>query len=209
MRRTKSKKSAPATPAPPLPESGAVIGYARVSTDEQSLDMQVSALNKFGCQRILFETISGARKDRPELNKAILLLRPGDTFVIWKLDRLGRTVVDILNKVQHITEEIGARLVILTQNIDTTTSMGRAMIQLLGVFAELERELTRERTRAGMQRRREKGLRMGREPVLSPEKVERAQKMRDDGESIATIAAELGCSPGTIRKWTVAPELPR
>lgn len=190
-----------------MPESGAVVGYARVSTDEQNLDMQVAALNKFGCHRIMFETISGAKKDRPELNNAIQMLRRDDTFVIWKLDRLGRSVMDILKKVEHITETIGARLVILTQNIDTTTSMGRAMIQLLGVFAELERELTRERTRAGMQRRKERGFRLGRQPVLSPEQIKHAQEMRDAGDPITEIAATIGCAPGTIRKWTTAPEL--
>ena len=124
------------------------IGYARVSTKEQNLSLQMDALNREGCKRIFQEKISGAKADRPELRKMIDQLREGDVIVTWKLDRLGRSIRDLINLVNEIQDK-GAGLKSLNDSIDTTTPQGKLTFLLFASLAEVERHIIRERTKAG------------------------------------------------------------
>lgn len=205
MRRRKRRQSALPEPAAALPDEGAVIGYARVSTEDQSVDMQIAALQRAGCHRIFHEKISGVRAKRPQLDTALGMLRRGDVFVVWKLDRLGRSVLDLLRKVEHI-EGVGATLRVLTQGIDTSNAVGRLMLQLLSAMAEFERALTQERTMAGVARRKARGLPVGRQPVMSEAEMAEAQRLRDAGWSVRDLADKFGRAPNTINRWTVDPE---
>ncbi len=136
-----------------------LIGYARVSTEDQKLDLQKDALVSAGCDRIFEDRASGARTERPGLREALSHLRPGDTLVIWKLDRLGRTTHQLVGLLEQF-EQDGVKLRSLQDGIDPSTSMGKAMLQIGAVFAEMERNLIRERTRAGLAAARARG-RMG------------------------------------------------
>lgn len=138
------------------------MGYARVSTEDQSLELQTRALIAAGVDpaHIYEEKLSGAKKNRPELDLAIKELRPGDTLVVWRLDRLSRSIRDLHRRVEMI-EEAGANLKSLTEHFDFTTAVGKLMLNMLAVMAEFERQLTIERTRAGMAVLREKGHRLG------------------------------------------------
>ncbi|MEL7485216.1 MAG: recombinase family protein, partial [Planctomycetota bacterium] len=128
---------------------GLVLGYARVSADQQSTQAQVRALKKAGAKRIYEEEASGGRWDRPELHRLLDQLRQGDTVVVWKLDRLSRSLKDLLSILERI-DAAGAGFRSLTEAIDTTSPAGRMMMQMLGAFAEFEREMVRERTRSGL-----------------------------------------------------------
>ena len=144
-----------------------LIGYARVSRgDDQSNKAQSKALTDAGCQRIFKEEASGGRWERPELHRMLDQLRQGDVVVVWKLDRLSRSLKDLLSIMEKI-DAAGAGFQSLTEAIDTTTPAGRMMMQMVGVFAEFEREMIRERTRAGLERARKKGRHPGRKPKLS------------------------------------------
>ena len=143
-----------------------LIGYARVSTGDQDTALQERALREAGCERIFLERASGARWDRPELQRLLDQLRPGDVVVVWKLDRLTRSLSDLLRIMEKMgAADAGFRCV--TQALDTTTPAGRAMMQMVGVFAEFERELIRERRLAGLASAREKGRIGGRPPKVS------------------------------------------
>lgn len=190
-------------PLPPMPQTGAVIGYARVSTEDQSADMQIAALEKYGCHRIFTENVSGVAKRRPQLDAALNLLREGDTLVIWKLDRLGRSAAELWDLVSRLTKDQGVRLVSLTQQLDTSTVMGRAMIQFMAIFAEMELEHTRERTIEGLRRKKERGEPVGRKRILTDAQIEAAQKLRNSGMSVADLAIEFNVSKPTIRNYTV------
>ena len=131
------------------------IGYARVSTLDQKLELQISGLEKYGCERI-FEEKKSAAKERPELDKMVAQLRKGDVVVVWKLDRLGRSLRHLVNLVGSF-KEMGVQFVSLNDNIDTTTSQGRLMFNLFATFAEFERELISERTKAGLANARAHG----------------------------------------------------
>ena len=180
------------------------IGYARVSTDEQNLDLQLDALRKAGCkdEDICFEKVSAASAKRPKLKEAIFFLHPGDTFVVWKLDRVARSLSDLLNKLEQI-EEAGAGFMSLTENIDTTTPAGRFMMQIMGAMAEFERNIIRERTKAGMAAARARGVKPGREQLLSAAEVKHAQKLRKQGYSPKEICEHFGVSRTTINNYTV------
>ena len=130
--------------------SGHKIGYARVSTREQNLDLQTDALRKAGCTRIFEETMSGAKRERPQLNSALDYLRAGDTLVVWKLDRLGRSVKDLVELVGEL-EKRGVHFQSVTDNIDTSTPAGRFFFHVMASLAQMERELLVERTRAGLE----------------------------------------------------------
>lgn len=187
-----------------LPVEGAVIAYARVSTAEQSLDMQIQAFARFSPHRVISEKVSAAADKRPALERALGTLRHGDTFVVWKLDRLARSLPDLLRRVDHI-EKIGAKLVSVTESIDTSTPAGRLLFHVLGALAQFERDLIRERTASGMKAARERGIKLGREPML-PEKTRKAmQRDRDRGMSLRQLALKYHCSGGTVQKWTQAP----
>ena len=168
-----------------------LIGYARVSKlDEQTTLAQVQELKRAGCKRIYQENASGGRWDRPELHKALEQLRDGDVFVVWKLDRLSRSLKDLLIILERITQA-GAGFRSLTENIDTTTPAGRMLLQMLGAFAEFERSMVRERTRLGLQAARERGRVGGRSPKLTPHQRAEAVKMVASGQTSAAEAARL------------------
>jgi DNA invertase Pin-like site-specific DNA recombinase len=167
------------------------VGYARVSKlDQQTTLAQVQELKRAGCKRIYQENASGGRWDRPELHKALEQLRDGDVFVVWKLDRLSRSLKDLLTILERITEA-GAGFRSLTENVDTTTSAGRMLMQMLGAFAEFERSMVRERTRLGLQAARERGRVGGRKPVLKVNQQTEIIKMVNSGAKSAAEAARL------------------
>ncbi len=183
-----------------------LIGYARVSTEEQSLEMQIDRLIAAGVPRdhIAVEKVSAARAVRPALDALMASLRPGDTLVVWKMDRIARSLVDLLSKMDRIKAS-GASFRSLTEQIDTSTPGGRLIFHVLGALAEFERDLIKERTRTGVKAAMARGVRFGVEPKLSGKQVEQAQKQRDRGDSIRLIASRFGVSHNTIRNWTVGP----
>ena len=177
-----------------------LIGYARVSTDDQDTAIQEAALKQAGCERIYTEKASGGRWDRPELHRALEQLRPGDVTVVWKLDRLSRSLKDLLHVMDRI-ELAKAGFRSITEAIDTTTPAGRMMMQMLGAFAEFERAITRERTRAGLDAARQKGRIGGRRSKLNQEQKEEARRMVASGEkSAADVARLFNVHPSTISR---------
>jgi len=154
------------------------IGYARVSTPEQSLTMQKYALKKAGCEKIFSDTASGVKSVRAGLEKALEHLRPGDTLVVWKLDRLGRSLKDLISIVKSLQEKkIG--FLSLQETIDTTTSGGKLIFHVFSALAEFERDVIRERTNAGLQAARARGRMGGRPFLLAPKSVARLKKLYD------------------------------
>src|SRR3954464_8551619 len=147
-----------------------LLGYARVSKSDDSQDTaaQVSALKSAGCKRVFEDKASGGRWDRPELHRLLDQLRAGDTLVVWKLDRLSRLLKDLLHILERV-EAVGARLRSLTEAVDTSGPAGRMLMQMLGSFAEFERAMIRERTRAGLKAATGRGRKGGRQPKLTPE----------------------------------------
>ena len=179
------------------------IGYARVSTGEQTLDLQLDALAKAGCQKVFEETASGAKADRPVLAEALAYLRPGDALVVWRLDRLGRSLKHLIETVEKL-EAMGVGFQSTTEAIDTTTSGGKLVFYIFGALTESERTLIRERTRAGLKAARARGRQGGRPMVLSEEKRRMAQALRDDpSQSIAAICKTLGITRTTFYRDTV------
>src|SRR3982751_5607452 len=153
------------------------IGYARVSTDDQDTAVQVAALKKAGCERIYREKASGGRWDRPELHRLLDQLRKGDVLVVWKLDRLSRSLRDVLTIMERLGES-GSGFRSLTEAIDTTTPAGRMMMQMVGAFAEFERAMLKERTKAGLDAARQHGRVGGRRKKLD------AGQRRGSAESV-------------------------
>jgi DNA invertase Pin-like site-specific DNA recombinase len=168
-----------------------LIGYARVSKiDQQDTRAQVKALKEAGCRRIFEEHASGGRWERPQLHRALDQLRENDVLVVWKLDRLSRSLKDLL----HILEQIAkanAGFRSLTEHVDTTTPAGRMMLQMLGAFAEFERSMVRERTRMGLRAARERGRVGGRRPKLTAHQRTEAIKMVNSGAKSAAEVARL------------------
>lgn len=154
-----------------------IIGYARVSTAIQNLDLQIEALKKAGCEKIFQEKISGATKERPELNTMLAHLRAGDVIVVWKLDRLGRSLKNIIDLVLQLNEK---QVIIkgLTDGVDTSTPNGRLFLNIMASLAEYERELIRERTNAGLSSARARGRTGGRPKGLKAETVAKLKVMR-------------------------------
>ena len=175
-----------------------LLGYARVSkADDQDTAAQVSALKAAGCTRVYEETASGGRWDRPELHRLLDHLRDGDALVVWKLDRLSRSLKDLL----HILEKIdaaGATFRSLTEAVDTTGPAGRMMMQMLGSFAEFERAMVRERTRAGIDAARARGRVGGRRPKFTTEQRSEIIAMLAAGKSAADIARLFRVHRATI-----------
>ncbi len=176
-----------------------ILGYARVSTTDQDATLQHDALTEAGCERLYTDQASGGRWDRPELHKLLDGLREGDIVVVWKLDRLSRSLKDLLVLLERI-EEAGAGFKSITEAIDTTTAAGRMMTQMLGAFAEFERQMIRERTRAGLAAAKKKGRVGGRPPKLTPEQKDAVIKMLDDGTRQADIARIFNVHPATISR---------
>lgn len=179
---------------------GLLIGYARVSTADQSLDLQLDELRRAGCdpERIYTDVASGARDDRPGLKLTLEVLRRGDTLVVWKLDRLGRSLRHLIETVAGL-EQRGVGLRVLREAIDTTTPGGRLFFHMIGALAEFERDLIRERTMAGLVAARARGRNGGRPKVLSASKLAQARAlMADKSISIKEICETLGVSKTTL-----------
>lgn len=174
------------------------IGYARVSTADQNPQLQLDALNGAGCERLFTEYASGAHRDRPELTATLSYARPGDLLVVWKLDRLARSLSQLL-ATSELLERKGVGLMSITEQIDTSTPGGRLVFQLFGGLAEFERSLLRERTLAGLAAARAAGRKGGRPPVLSPEGRNAARAMlASDNLTVVQIAKTLGVSDSTL-----------
>jgi DNA invertase Pin-like site-specific DNA recombinase len=177
------------------------IGYARVSTGEQKLVLQKDALDEAGCERIYEEKTSGSSKSRPELERCLDSLREGDTLVVWRLDRFGRSLKDLVQKMDSL-EEKGVDFVSLTEGIDTTTAQGKLTFHIFGALAEFERELARERTMAGLRAARERGRVGGRPRALDEEEIPQVQAlMKKDDVSTADICERFGISKATLYRY--------
>lgn len=175
-----------------------LIGYARVSTVDQNLDLQRNALTEAGCERIFTEQMSGAVADRPELMAAIGYARSGDTLVVWKLDRLARSVKQLIDTVENLRgRRIGFRS--LTEALDTTTAQGRLVFHMFGALAEFERSLIHERTRAGLSAAKKAGRTGGRPPKLTDDDIRAAKAMLTNPDiGVASVAHRLGVSLATL-----------
>ena len=182
-----------------------LIGYARVSRgDDQSNDAQLRALDAAGCRRTFHETASGGRWDRPQLQDMLAQLREGDVVVVWKLDRLSRSLKDVLHIMDRIAQA-GAGFRSITEAIDTTTAAGRMMMQMLATFAEFERAMIRERTTAGLASARAQGRIGGRRPKLTPaQREEIAQSVTSGRKSGADMARLYGVSEPTASRIVAA-----
>ena len=179
------------------------IGYARVSTKDQNLALQRDALLKEGCRPIFEEKQSGAKSDRPELRRMIDQLREGDTVIIWKLDRLGRSLRDLVNLVTEIQEK-GAGLKSLHDSIDTTTAQGKLTFHLFAALAEFEREIIAERTRAGLESARARGRKGGRPKGLSKKAQDKAMiaaTLYKQGKAVSDISEHLHISKSTLYRY--------
>lgn len=169
-----------------------------MSTQDQNADLQEDALSGAGCEKVFTDKASGAQADRPQLEAALSYLREGDVLVVWRLDRLGRSLKHLITVVSDLEDrDVGFRS--LTESIDTTTSAGKLIFHVFAALAEFERDLIRERTKSGLEAARARGRKGGRKPSLSPKKIEVARKMYADGDStVAEIARVLGVSRATI-----------
>src|SRR5271168_4133335 len=186
---------------PALSSNGARVGYTRVSTVAQTLDQQNDALAAAGVTRTFSDTMSGARDDRPGLAALMDYVREGDTVVVWKLDRLGRNTLGILETVKALTDR-GVTLVSVTDGIDSSTAAGRMMIGVLGSLAEYERELIKERTALKRQTSRANGTKFGRpRKVDDAEYIRTAKRMKLDGHTGRDIAKYLGVSRATLYRY--------
>jgi DNA invertase Pin-like site-specific DNA recombinase len=175
-----------------------LIGYARVSTDQQNHALQLDALRQAGCERVFVEIGSGSRADRPELAKALDIARAGDTIVCWRLDRLARSLRHLIDLSEQLQQrDIALRSV--TESIDTSTPSGRFLFNVLGAVGEMEREIIIERTRAGLAAAVARGRRGGRPPALDEIKMRAARAMLASGTmSAAEVARQVGCAPSTL-----------
>lgn len=175
-----------------------LIGYARVSSPEQRLDLQLDALGRAGCERLFTDQASGGRQERPALIAAKSHLRRGDTLVVWKLDRLGRSVRHLVELVAEL-EQAGVHFASLTDGIDTATPAGRFFFHVMAALAEMERDLIRERTKAGLQAAKARGRLGGRRPKLSPQQLAHAKKLLADPETTgAEVAETFGIARSTL-----------
>jgi DNA invertase Pin-like site-specific DNA recombinase len=178
-----------------------LVGYARVSTLDQNLDLQFDALKEAGCEKIFTEKASGAKSDRPELNKALEFIRSGDTLVVWKLDRLGRSIRQLIDTV-NILNERGIGLRSLKESIDTATSSGKLVFHIFCALAEFERDVIRERTHAGLAAARARGRKGGRKKAITPDKFSMALGLYQKRElSVDTICENLGVNRRTFYNY--------
>lgn len=171
---------------------GTMIGYARVSTPDQKLDLQIDALRAASCGKIFTDVASGAKAQRPGLDEALTYLREGDTLVVWKIDRLGRSVSHLIRIVDELRERGVSFRSLKDAAIDTTTASGKLVFNLFAVLADFERELIRDRTNAGLAVARARGRNGGRRPVITPAKLARAQKLMKTGLTAREAAAAIG-----------------
>jgi len=174
------------------------IGYARVSTDDQNAELQIDALKDAGCMKVFTDKASGSLANRPELDRMIDQLRPDDVVVVWRLDRLGRSLKNLIALVEDLAD-LGVGFRSLSESIDTTTANGKLFFSLMGALAEFERDLIRERTMAGLTAARARGRVGGRPPKMTADKVKVAQDMYASREyTVDAIAKTLGVSRKTI-----------
>jgi DNA invertase Pin-like site-specific DNA recombinase len=178
-----------------------LIGYARISTDDQNLALQHDALTAAGCEKIYEDRISGARAERPGLALAMEVARAGDTLIVWRLDRLGRSLKDLITLAERLEQrKVGLRS--LKEALDTTSSGGRLVFHMFGALAEFERDLIRERTQAGLSAARARGRLGGRPKLLTPEKRRLAVQLYQAKEhSIAEICRLMGISKPTLYSY--------
>lgn len=177
---------------------GHALGYARVSTGEQDAGLQQDALKAAGCYRIFTDTASGSLQSRPELDKVLDQLRPGDTLVVWRLDRLGRSIRHLIDQLDALQER-GIEFRSLQDNIDTSSSGGRLVFHIFASLAEFERDLIRERTNAGLEAARARGRTGGRPPLLTEDQLRTARKLYEQQDmTVAQIGKVLGVSRTTI-----------
>lgn len=175
-----------------------LVGYARVSTQDQNTALQLDALKAAGCEKLFVEKASGASRDRPELKAAVDYVRSGDTLVVWKLDRLARSLRQLIDTVAML-EERGIGLRSLTEAIDTTTAGGRLVFHIFGSLAEFERGVIRERTKAGLSAARARGRVGGRPVKLTGDDLKAAKALLGDPTiTVADVAKRLGVSPATL-----------
>jgi len=177
-----------------------LIGYARVSTQDQDAAAQIAALKTAGCELVFQDKASGGRWDRPELQRLLGQLRQGDVLVVWKLDRLSRALQDVLALMEKVTQA-GAGFRSLTEAIDTTSPGGRMMMQIVGTFAEFERAMLRERTRHGLDAARQQGRIGGRRPKLKTHQQQEIVQLVNSGQKTAADAARLfNVHPATVSR---------
>ena len=182
-----------------------LIGYSRVSTKDQDLSLQNEALQAAGCDRIFEDHISGTKAKREGLDQAFEVLRENDSLVVWKLDRLGRSVKDLVAIVGGL-EKRGVHFKSLTDNIDTSTSSGRFFFHVMASLAQMERELMVERTRAGLEAAKKRGRVGGRKRSMTESKIESARRLLADGSPSKDVARDLGVSVPTLYRWLPAGE---
>src|SRR3954447_24757731 len=174
------------------------VGYGRVSSSGQNLDLQRDALTKAGCERIFEEHASGAQRERPQLAAALSYMRPGDTLVVWRLDRLARSLRRLIETVEDL-ERRGIGFVSITEAIDTSTPGGRLTFHVFAALAEFERTLIRERTIAGLEAARARGRRGGRPPALDADRLMVARALLKDGRlTVKQVAAQVGVAVSTL-----------
>jgi DNA invertase Pin-like site-specific DNA recombinase len=178
-----------------------LIGYGRVSTGEQNLNLQIDALKQAGCEQVYTDEMSGAKTERPGLQKVWLYLREGDTLVVWRLDRLGRSLKDLVQKVEDLQRRgVGFRS--LQESIDTTSSVGKFQFHVFSALAEFERDLIRDRTMAGLRSARARGRTGGRKRALDDEQVKLASKLMKNPEvSVKEICRTLRVSRTTLYRY--------
>src|SRR4051812_46253891 len=172
-----------------------LIGYARVSTLDQTLALQQDALTVAGCEQLYTDTASGSVTDRPGLAQALSHLRSGDTLVVWRLDRLGRSLAHLIDTIRELQERgVGFRS--LQEQIDTTTSGGKLIFHVFGALAEFERDVIRERTHAGLAAARRRGRLFGRPKMLTPQQVKQLRSLsKDERHTVAEVCGDLGVFP--------------
>lgn len=186
--------------------TGLKIGYARVSTDDQELRLQRDALTRAGCHNIYEEHASASKvRRRPELEKALIDLRPNDVLVVWRLDRLGRDMRELIRLLDRI-REAGAGFLSLTENIDLTTPVGRLMFHVIGAFAQFESDSTAQRTTAGIKAIQERGMRYGAKPKLSPAKAAKLVELRKSNPKLwtkARLSRRFGISTASVTNYVM------
>ena len=180
-----------------------LVGYARVSTLDQNLDLQLSALEEAGCEKLYQDQVSGTKANRPGLTMALEVLRKNDTLVVWKLDRLGRTVKGLIDLVNFLHQkEIHFKSI--TDNVDTSTPAGRFFFHVMASLAQMERELLAERTKAGLAAAKAKGRVGGRKRKMTQSKIESAKQLLSSGTLPKDVAQNLGISVPTLYRWIPA-----
>ena len=184
-----------------------ILGYARVSTTDQDLALQRDALNAAGCERIFTDTMTGTSTERPGLTKALAALSNGDTLVVWKLDRLGRSLTHLVQVIADLGNR-GVSFRSLSDPIDTTSAGGRLVMHIMGALAEFERSLIVERTQAGLQAAKRRGRKLGRPAKLTDAQITHARALLSGGENGRTVARSFGVARSTLYEALKAPERP-